>query len=153
MSKLIKVFAAMAFILLAFATTSTTASAKRYYSTVPKALRGTWYEYNKDTYSYTKMVFSKQRFYYKLSSFKGISLYGNQFHHSNHSDLYVASKRTKRGYYKIGPRHSDDLYLKPVVIYDRGKRVHALKDMSPDMGFGTTYVYAYHYKHKALGLE
>ncbi|MCT3398878.1 hypothetical protein [Lentilactobacillus hilgardii] len=81
------------------------ASAHVHYTTIPKSLRGTWYNWNEGKYS--KTILTKHHWYYKGPHKRWSDLSGiKKAQNSNHSQLFV--DYVKNGYYCLGAYGSDE---------------------------------------------
>lgn len=125
--------------------TGTTANAKAVKT--PASLRGTWYSYEPDYYSYAKVKITKYHFY---GSGAGgtIKLSGVKFPKKDRGHAELSIYRSKKGYYTIGAYASDEWPSWKRVTH---KGHPALRSISYGGSYANPELHTdYYYKTKAI---
>lgn len=118
------------------------------YTTIPTALRGSWYHKNSDS-SYDRVIFTKYHYEFPNDNGSWTNISGAKFpkYAMGHSQLSV-SKKNSKGYYNIGSYASDEWPYWKRTTHNGSKALLMYQPMPP-YSYIAEYYYPYSHYHKA----
>lgn len=116
--------------LLVLGFSNTQASAKRHYVATPTNLRGTWYQYDKQTKSFAVMKMTKYSWYVKRTDNIGIQVSGKRFLDAHQSScMLISRKYNNHGYWMLAMNQAEtEAALKRTTTTHNGHKYVALRE-------------------------
>lgn len=124
------VLATLSFLLVLFGFNNTQVSARRHYVTIPTNLRGTWYQYDKDTNSFATLKLTKYTWHIKRPGEYDVTVSGKHFMNAHQSSCSLISKKyNNHGYWDLSLNQSSMyMLLKRTTTTHSGKGYVALHE-------------------------